>query len=182
MSEKCPFCSTSGNQDKVCDHYILAIWEEKFGDTIAAPVWMPLIDGSYAQSIKCAVDELFEYLKENPKVIQNEFQGDHLSQLLGDLKNKSEGNWQRDHDNFFEYVEMECNTTFNEYIIKVYHLSSDEDQIIKDTIYHSPGLEWNNIYLWSRNPEKTARKMIAIIDDDLSRVKRKEIDLDEKCH
>ena len=48
---------------------------------------MHLIDGSYAQSIKCAVDELFEYLKENPRVIQNEFQGDHLSQLLGDLKN-----------------------------------------------------------------------------------------------
>lgn len=167
MSENCPYCGTNGNQEDVCEHYLLSIWEENFGDDLGAPLWMPLEVGEYAWKIKNSLDTLFEVVTSDIKFKSIPKENKSLYKLVNEINKKSKENWQEDYEDLSDLIHSECNEAFNEYIIDLHRHISPNNKSARDTISHSPGLSWETVYLWSKDPNKACQEIVRAIEIDL---------------
>lgn len=166
MSDICPYCGVSGDQEKVCKHYLFSIWEENFEDLDGAPVWMPMEIGEYAFEIKKSLDLLYAEISNlsNWPLLDNK--KSPICHLMNNLKKRSKKNWQQDYDSLPRFIRRECNREFNEYVAQIYELTSPEKNPELDVIATGPGLSWEIIYFWSKNPKETCLKMIQLINED----------------
>ena len=172
MSNKCPVCGKSGDDEPLCDHYILMIWEENFDDMTGAPLWVASGMGRYAYDILDAVDDLFTKVLKYPRCLKEELSksietetavGSLIESLRSTLECSFESGYYEGYD---DCLKSEANSDFNNYAQEVYHAVCDDFLIEFDTVMGGVGLSWGNIYFWSKNAKKTAKAMIAHIEND----------------
>ncbi|HAE11845.1 MAG TPA: hypothetical protein DCG39_09410 [Opitutae bacterium] len=160
--KQCPICGKHGDKEDVCEHFIMMIWEENWNEEAGAPLWTSETSSPHVDKIKEALDTLWAKIEPVlPELDENLLK--EIDQKSG-VRNLLQGIFDYIKDWKVEDVSDECfNNQLNEYVIDIYKEVSGEDLVIKEEIPHSPGLTWQNIYLWSKDAVKVTDSMATKI-------------------
>ena len=175
----CPICGKPWapivDGEPPCEHLIMGLYHDTdcVMEISLSPVWAEYMFYPLSLEIESAADDVFSAMEKNPGLLSNldvlNLQGlpESLVSLLKSSAKmlKTRGDDDED-ESFFEYLSYSGSKIFAEYLKEVQTDVDGEAFSGENTISHSPGLEWETTYFWSRDAKATAERVADRVYDD----------------